>query len=241
MKLSKVSILILSSFALLQTSCVDETDNNFELQISGFILQEGDGNAKVYTPYYYFSSNSLDYKLSSVEIMKSGSGDNLLSAVKFSDYIFFAADTLQLKTPTELNGNYYLVGKTTTGLSSQKQLTLEYAETDTLSPIVLDNFAYDGKKISITINEVPEAYKIGLILTAFNEGETPKRYSDAYYTLATMPSWINGKVSLSMSFSSEMNLMADYAAVKVFVSNTNSVYRESEAKIMTKDGTNWVK
>lgn len=241
MRLSKVFLLAIAMpIIALQTSCLESESVDFSVSSTGYMLQTGDSTNRVYTPYFYFTSNSSEHILKSVEVIKSGNGENYITVSRLNDYVFSTPETLQLASPDLINGTYYVVAKTTTGLSDQSSITLEYEATDIIEPIVLSDFTYNGGRISFTINEIPNIYKIGLVLTAFDEGSAPLRSGNTYYTIATEPSWIDGQLTLSASFSTSVNLQADYVSIRVFVCNTNLVYRESEAKILAKDGTNWV-
>ncbi len=241
MKLSKVLFISISSLILLlHTACLDDDTNSFSLVKKGYMLQNGDGANKSYTPYYFFSSTTVENKLSSVTITNSDKSENKLTLSKLNDYMFATDSTLKLSSPAEINGTYYVIAKSESGNTAQETITLEYADTDTISPLVLDEFSYNGTRIAFTLEKVPEAYCVGLVLTAYDEGNSPMRYANVFYNLAIEPSWTDNKLSLSVNFNSESGLDADYVCARVYVCNVNAVYRESEMKTIKKSGNRFL-
>ncbi len=227
----KIRLLaVITVLMAMMSSCIDEEEKtpDFGITTRGYVLQE---SSDKFTPYIFFTSNYTDFALDTIEL----SGDIKLNLKRISDYGFVTDYSQSFKSLNELSGKITIDARAKKGQRTLDAITLKCEAKDTLPEIELLSFTYDGDYIRAVIKEKKSSINsVGFIFNAFNKDKSPLRIYNTYQVFTMRPAYENGKLSMSVPFSSVLNLTSDSVRVQVYTSNEVAVYRESEFKTIAR-------
>lgn len=225
------------------TSCEDESEyQEFTASMTGYLLEEGEGDNITFTPYYYFTSTNSLYPLDTVFVIPEDEGKQEIFAglVRYSDYGFCTSGNMRFSKPSEVNGKYAFSMRSTKSEVFKTNFELSYSDDKTLGKLVVEDFKYDGTRISANVKEMPNVAAMGYVLNPYYKGYTPKRVNSLFYISYTNPNFTDGSLDLVRELSSNYTTGADYIEVKVFAATSAGIYRESETKTIEKGGNTFV-
>ena len=216
---------------LTSTSCVDDLNSNdsFSLTLTGYVLQQNDSTGRTFTPYFYASSNSSDYRISEINVFRTD-GNSILNFCRATDYFYYMDGSCKVDTASKLNGYYYINAITTNGNSSTTSLNISYADDDSIPPVILDNLSSDGSYIKATMRQIDNVYSMGFAITPYYDGYN--RHNNTFITRATSPIYYtDSTTTIEYPISTlSSSLSIDSARISVYVITSNALQRESDYK-----------
>lgn len=220
-----VFLAVVSSMSV--TSCVeDDYVETFGVSISGYVLQRKNTEGNVFTPCLFISSNSATFQLTDAEVY--GSNTNVFEFERNNDYVFRTTGNDLYNSLTQLNGSYTFSGKAKAGETASSSFKFDFVEGDTLGDLEVLSLERKGSYFQATIKKGTNAKYVGFIVTPYETGEIPTRWSNYYKIVAENPIYsTEDKLDIQMAFT-PYDLATSKARVQVFVSNEKAVYVESD-------------
>lgn len=236
MSLQKLfSLVAASSAVVFATSCLDdETKNDFDFQVSGYVMQGKTADTiTTFTPYIAVSSIYSEYKLADVKVKN----DKLSFAMEqCSDWTFQSVLDKCVYTNADtasLNGTYVVTSTAQSGETKTSYFKIHVLESDTLGPVKPSVLSFTDGTISVTMPRVKNAEGYGVIISPYDEGEEPERISSVLQIAQNAKFNIDStEVSYSTQFyRSYLSTSVAGATVRAYAVGSTSMYLESDTCI----------
>lgn len=218
------------------TSCdVEDGSDNFQLSMSGYVLQESNGERSTFTPYYYFTSDV--YAIADIQVTAAEEKNQVVftGLENYNNYCFHTSGHTHFNSVTDLNGEYEVNAVAWAGYTFKKNFSLQYSEKQVLAPLEVEDFTFDGSKITAKVKKLENVYNLGFVITGYAKDSIPDRTESAFYKKLTSPVFESGEETITLSLSSTFT--ADFVEAKVYAATTEGIHRESDAKTIAFGGS----
>lgn len=209
------------------TSCLDEKDPEFNVDMAGYIWQSDDNGKQKFEPLLWITSSHRDFPLETVE-MKSTKNTINFAHVENNDYQMVSKGSFS--AITDFSNNYQVTAVAKGGELVSSPLELKFEAGDTISVVEVKDFKADTTQITCKLKESKNIAGVGIIITPFSTTMAPSKVNSIYkvfdYTNYTMTmdgkpvfkdGWMDIKFPIKMNNLLSNAMKYDICKVNIFV------------------------